>query len=320
MSLPPPITSRTNARVKALRAALSGDARRLGDLLGLEGPHLIREAHIAGMSFATVYVREGSETILTAEERDLLRSNEWVVLSREVFDDAVTTGAPQGVAATWAIAEPKDERTEFVPGLIAENLQDPGNLGALIRSAAAFGIGDVVVTPDSVNAWNPKVMRAAAGASFHTRVRRMPLRDIVARLRDRGVRVFAAVSSFFRGPEHGSPILAAPHGVLTGRLINREAPESLRYQDLPWDTSPATKRSYPASFSYDTDFVEPCAIMIGNEGAGLTLEARMLADEEVMIPCTLESLNAAVAGSVLMYEVMRQRTLRAWARRQGLRP
>ena len=320
MQLPPPITSRSNARVKALRAGLSGAPRRLGDLLGLEGPNLIREAHMAGMSFEVVYVRQGSETVLSTHERNALRTKEWAVLSREVFDRVVSTGAPQGVAATWVIQEPQNGKSEFRPGLIAENLQDPGNLGTLIRSATAFGVGDVVVTPETVNAWNPKVVRAAAGAAFHTRVRRMPLREAVSQLRSDGVRVFAGVSSFFGGPEHGPPVLAAPHGVLTGRLVNREAPESLRYKEHPWDAYAETKHSYPASFSYDTDFAEPCAIMIGNEGAGLTLEARMLADEEVMIPCGVESLNAAVAGSVLMYEVMRQRTLRAWARRQGLRP
>ncbi len=323
MQLPPPITSRTNARVKGLRASLSGQARRAGDLLGLEGPNLIRESHLCGLAFESVFVRQGSEQILegAAKWGAALRTTSWAVLSPEVFDSAVSTVTPQGIAATWRIAEPKwREGMKTSYGLIVEDMQDPGNLGTLIRSAFAFGMYDIVVTPESVNEWNPKVVRAAASASFHVRVHRMPLTEAVAQLRAEGARIFAAVSGFLSGPEEGMPIMAAPHGVLTGRRNNYEATEP-RYRYPPEQDAAereATK-GYPASLSYDTDFVEPCAIMIGNEGAGLSMEARRMADEQVQIPCSVESLNAAVAGSVLLYEVMRQRILRVWARKQGLR-
>ena len=315
-TFPPPITSRTNARVKALRASLSGEARKPGDLLGLEGPNLIREAHLAGLSFETVFLREGSELALESQWRDTLRTKSWVVLSRDVFDSAVSTFTPQGIAATWAIREPEPGP---YAGLVLENIQDPGNVGTLIRSAAAFGMGDVLVTPETVNPWNPKAVRAAAGSIFRTRVQRLSLAQIVEQLRAKKVKTFAAVSGFRSGPEYGYPVLAAQHGVLTGRVHNREAPEEYRYPEHPIEHG-AQRNQYAASLSYDTDFQEPCAIMIGNEGAGLSQEARRLADEQVMIPCSAESLNAAVAGSVLMYEVMRQRTLRIWARNQGLRP
>ena len=116
------------------------------------------------------------------------------------------------------------------------------------------------------------------------------------------------------------PLMAAPHGVLTGRRLNRDLPGGPFYPEVPSGVEDSKAEGYATSLSYDTDFLEPCAILIGNEGAGLTPEARRLADEEVLIPCGVESLNAAVAGSVLMYEVMRQRVLRAWARKQGLRP
>ena len=177
-----------------------------------------------------------------------------------------------------------------------------------------------MVTPDCVNHWNPKVVRAGAGALFSTRVLRLPLARIKEELQARGVRLFAAVSGFLSGPEHGTPVMAAPHGVLTGRVNNYDA-DGFRYavgtqQDA---VERDTANAYMASLSYDTDFAEPCAVMIGNEGAGLSAEARGLADEQVLIPCSVESLNAGVAGSVLMYEVMRQRTLRVWARKEGLR-
>ena len=77
--------------------------------------------------------------------------------------------------------------------------------------------------------------------------------------------------------------------------------------------------SWPGELSYDTDFLPPWAILIGNEGAGLSDEALASADEQVQIPCAAESLNAAVAGSILLYEAMRQLPLRTWAQSHGLR-
>src|SRR5579875_2638622 len=136
MQLPPPITSRSNARVKALRAALSGKPSKPGDLLGLEGERLIREAHMWGHSFETVYLREGDEALDSGGGwRKELKTDNWAVLSRDVFDSAVTTVTPQGIAATWAIRDPVRDRPAPSVGLIVEDLQDPGNLGTLIRSA-----------------------------------------------------------------------------------------------------------------------------------------------------------------------------------------
>jgi TrmH family RNA methyltransferase len=322
MNLPPPITSRSNAKVKELRGALSGKASKAGDLLGLEGDHLINEAHRRGLSFETVYLREGSEGLLEADGgwRKELRSAHWAVLIRDVFDGAVSTVAPQGIAATWTIrdlvAAPQSN------ALIVEGLQDPGNLGTLIRSAAAFGMDRVFVTPDAVNQWNPKVVRAAAGSSFHVPVERLPIEEIAQHLHGEGIRIFAAVAGFACGPEFGQPVMSARHGVLTGRTENALAKPGFGSHS-PFANrilAPDEGTPYDASLSYDTDFVQPCAILIGNEGAGLSQKARSLADEQVMIPCNVESLNAAVAGSVLMYAMMSQTTLRLWARKQGLRP
>jgi RNA methyltransferase, TrmH family len=339
MNLPAPITSRTNAKVKALRAALSGKASKVGDLLGLEGEHLIHDAHMWGHSFETVYLREGNEGFLDLPDLPVegcarpakawckeLRTANWAVLSRDVFDSAVTTMTPQGIAATWVIRDPIRDRPDPPVGLIVEDLQDPGNLGTLIRSAAAFGAGDIMVTPGTVNHWNPKVVRSAMGAVFTEKVTKLPIEQIVERLHSEGVRIFAAVSGWLMGPEYGYPVKAARHGVLTGRLENQDAPIGLRYgvsipdrDEALFDRHESRQPVYAASSSFDTDFVQPWAIMIGNEGAGLSQKARQLADEQVLIPCSVESLNAAVAGSVLMYEAMRQIPLRIWAKKQGLR-
>lgn len=310
MPLPAPITSRQNARVKELRASLSGEARRPGDLLGLEGEHLIEEAHRAGMSFATLYVREGSEPLLeTRPGLRELRVQAQVVLSRDLFDSTVSTRTPKGVAATCILREPRPAPAGSNT-LVLEQIQDPGNLGTLLRSAETFGVSRVMATPGTANEWNPKVLRAGAGAVLRTAVERAPLPELLGRLRAEGTRIFAAVAHIT------TPFaLAAPHGVLTGRR------ENAMVSNEPRDQLPAMGGGPQASLSYDTDFLHPCAILIGNEGAGLSEQALSLADELVMIPGgASESLNAAVAGSILMYESMRQVELRVWGRQQGLRP
>ena len=282
MPSPPPITSRSNARVKALRASLSGEARHPGDLLGLEGPNLIGEAHAAGYAFETLFFREGSEA-LSQEKPWLaeLRAEHRLVLSRDVFDSTLTTRSPQGVAATCILRELAPRSPGPTNTLVLERVQDPGNLGTLLRSAESFGIPRVMVTDDTANQWNPKVVRAGAGAVLRTPIQRATVKELLGKLRAEGTRIFAAVAHFSDTRNSGRPA---------------------------------------ASFSYDAVFPHPCAILIGNEGSGLSEEALSLADEQVLIPGNgSESLNAAVAGSILMYECMRETALRLTAGRQGRR-
>ena len=261
VDLGPLITSRGNARVQKLRAALHGRAARPGDLVALEGWHLLREAHRSGLAFETIFVRQGSEHLLqniTLSPQDDLHSRHWALLSHDVFDSAVSTGSPQGGAATWILREPALPSAIHGSVLVLEDLQDPGNLGTLLRSAEAFGASLVMATPATASPWTPKAMRASAGSVFRTPVQRAPLDELVTTLRAGNIRILAAVSSG------------------------------------------ATASSFAA------DLQGPCAIMIGNEGAGLSPLALALAEEHVRIPCSVESLNAAIAGSVLLYEAMRR--------------
>ena len=185
-------------------------------------------------------------------------------LTDEVFASVVETQSPQGVAALIVPPVPSIEdilvRTPLV--LIAAGLQDPGNLGTLVRSAEAFGATGVLTTPGTVSAWNQKALRASVGSVFRMPVVAATLEDVAA-LKSRGLRLLAAVGAH----EFGVP---AAHA---------------------------------------TDFTAPCALLIGNEGAGLSQEWLALADGRVTIPCPgpVESLNAAVAGSLLLYEASRQR-------------
>ena len=265
MTLPPPITSRSNARVKALRAAFSGSASKPGDLLAVEGEHLIAEAVRSGIELEAVFLRAGSERTLERSALADLQAKDCLVLSADAFDSAVDTGSPQGIAATFAIPArrlPPDDAISLV--LVLEALQDPGNLGTLLRSAEAFGVSVVMMTPETASPWNAKAVRASAGSVFRVPVLRAPPNDIRARLSQMAL-----------------PLLAAVARDAAAVLLTR------------------------------TFLGDRCAVMIGNEGAGLSLEALAMADVRVTIPCDVESLNAAVAGSTLLYEAMRQRLARA---------
>ena len=259
------VTSRANARVKQLRAASAGNARLSGGLVAVEGETLVGEALRSGLMVKTVFVSERREVPL-----GLPVGVEVLRCSNEVLQSAVETQSPQGIAALvlpriWGLGDVMGAGSDLgeIPALIlvAVGLQDPGNLGTLVRSAEAFGATGVLVTHGSVSAWNAKVLRASAGSWFRVPVVTVGLEEVLG-LKERGVRVLAAVA------EHG--------------------------------------HAAPASMA---GFGGACAVMIGNEGAGLGEEWLEVADGWVTVPCPgkVESLNAAVAGSILLYEASRQR-------------
>jgi TrmH family RNA methyltransferase len=256
------VSSRTNSRVKQLRAAFAGHARLSGGLVAIEGDHLLAEALRSGMVLKTVFVSELREV-----PRIVPRGLEVLRLTDEVFASVVETRSPQGVAAlivppVYALDDVM-ERTPLI--LVAAGLQDPGNLGTLVRSAEAFGATGVLTTAGTVSAWNQKALRASVGSIF-----RVPVVGItpaeVAKLKARGVKLMAAVGS----------------------------------------------DDFGTTMAQEMDFTRACALLIGNEGTGLTPEWMEMADARVTIPCPgpVESLNAAVAGSLLLYEASRQRSSR----------
>jgi TrmH family RNA methyltransferase len=250
------ITSRANARVKQLRAAFAGQARLASGLIAIEGEHLVQEALASGLALKTVFVSERRSTPEFVPE-----SVETLRLAQDVFQSCVETQTPQGIAAL--LVPPVSTAGQMLNGtpliLIAVGLQDPGNLGTLIRSAEAFGATGVLSTPGTVSAWNQRALRASAGSVF-----RVPLAMAgpgeMAELEQHAVQIFAAM------PAGAEPVDAV-------------------------------------------DLTGPAALLIGNEGAGLSDDWLRLADARVTIPCPgyVESLNAAVAGSLLLYEASRQR-------------
>jgi TrmH family RNA methyltransferase len=256
------IESRQNARVKELRAGLQRGARTAKGEIAIEGEHLIGEAIRSGLRLRTVFVSSGSEGLLDSDLLDSERIGdaEILLLSRDAFLSAAATEHPQGIAAL--IDPPQFGLDAILRGIplvvIAAGLQDPGNLGTLVRSAEAFGATGMIILPGTVSLWNAKALRASSGSAFRLPIVAMEAEETFACLRARGVRLLAAV---------------------------------------------------PRDGDLETDLSGPAAFLLGNEGAGLAEAWLAQADARVTIRCPgpVESLNAAIAGSVLLYEAARQR-------------
>ena len=278
------ITSRSNPRVKWLRELSRGGRWAEEGLALAEGVRLAEEALDAG----TEVVLAVQTHRLSSNERGArlvrkIRDGNFPALavSDEVLESISATESPQGVLLVLRPTLAKREAvfggggpaklgmvsTGEEPELIVavEGLQDPGNLGTILRSAEAFGSGAVVVTsgasPAAVHPYHPKVLRASMGAAFRLKiVQGLSTSDFLGLCRARGVQIVAAAAG----------------GNLTPRRVN-------------WNL--------------------PTALLIGNEGAGLDRATLESADAVVRIPMPgrVESLNAAVAASVLLYEASMQR-------------
>ena len=262
------VQSNQNPRLKQLKRALAQPLRETNAggrvLAGIEGPNLLEEALRAGLRIECVFVAEGNERLLEGLALD--SKTEILLLPKALLDSALTTDAPQPVAAlveppdwTWAHLLGADRKTPLLVLVLAE-LQDPGNLGTILRSAEAFGADGVISLPGTVSAWNPKAVRASAGSVFRL------------------------------------PLLAASEQTAMERL--HEAGINV------WTTT--VRGAQPADL---VDLAGPVALLIGNEGNGVPIDLAVMADGALTIPCPgpVESLNAAVAASVLLYEAARQR-------------
>ena len=267
------IESKQNARLKELRRALAEPARKANGLAGVEGPNLLEEALRAGLRIRTVFAGERLQHWVEATR--LPHETEVLVMPSEILASVLSTETPQPVAAlveppdwTWAhlLGDRKDASAMIV---VLAGLQDPGNLGTILRSAEAFGATGVVCLPGTVNAWNPKAVRASAGSIFRVPLLYAGERDAMTMLREAGVRMLTTTA------QGAQPV------------------------DL-------------------ADLAEPVALMIGNEGNGVAPDLAMKADGAVTIPCPgpVESLNAAVAASVMLYEAARQRAAKSGGPRE----
>jgi RNA methyltransferase, TrmH family len=228
------VQSKQNARLKELRRALDhpGPAAASG-LAGIEGPNLLAEALRAGLRVACVFAAQGAEHLL--EALPLPPGTEILLLPAKLLAQALTTETPQPIAAL--VEQPEWTWTHLLGGqkktapliLVLAGVQDPGNLGTILRSAEAFGAHGVLSLPGTVSAWNPKAVRASAGSVFRVPLLTASAEDSFARLKKAGVRILTTAA---RGAEPVDQIdLAGPLALLIGNEGNGVPEELARQAD-----------------------------------------------------------------------------------------
>ena len=282
------ITSRENRWLKRFRSALAGEHGKDG-IVGVEGVRLVEAALGSNQPVEALLVSESGVRHLHRITPVLVPSVPVLRTSNKLFASVADTQTPQGIAA---LVRPRQWTIENLMGgaallVVLVGVQDPGNVGTIVRAAEAFGASGAATCPvggiGTADPFGSKALRASAGSAL-----RLPIVHgisptiLLAQLRMLGVKIYAAVPAEVAATEDSK---------------NRKSDADSTLL-CPWDI----------------DWKIPAAILIGNEGAGLPADLVRSADARVYIPQAaataavgIESLNAAMAASVLLYEAMRQR-------------
>lgn len=256
------ITSSQNSKIKLVRSLLGrAKERREANAFVVEGVRLVEEAVISdwGLRFA-LYDETLSERGKVQVERLKSRNVDVEMVSTSLMKSLSETEMPQGLLAVLEFKQ-LSITNPLNFALIPDQIRDPGNLGTLLRSAAATGVQAVLIPPETTDPFAPKVVRSGMGAHF-----RLPI-------------------------------------------------HSINWDEITQISKSAKLQMYIADMDgvscWETDLSQPLALIIGSEAEGASDEARKLARQKISIPMAgnVESLNAGVAGSVLMFEVVRQRSV-----------
>jgi RNA methyltransferase, TrmH family len=262
------ITSSQNAKIKLVRALLGrAKERRETNAFVVEGVRLVEEAETSprGMLHEDWRFRfvlhDGSlnERGKLIIERLASRGVDVEEVSKNIMKSLSDTETPQGILAVLELSSlPIPSLVNFV--LIPDQIRDPGNLGTLLRSAAATGVQAALLPPETTDAFAPKVLRSGMGAHFRLPIHAMTWDEIEHICKSANLQMYIAD--------------------MNGRSC------------------------------WETDLRQPIALIVGGEAEGVSDEARELTTQKISIPMAgrVESLNAGVAGSVLMFEVVRQRS------------
>ena len=262
------ISSAANPRVKEWAKLLDRKYREREGKFLLEGVHLAKEALEAGWPLEAVAFDEGSDVMEQfapyMEDGDGAGAPAWVPVSPEVIAKCSGTETPQPIFAV-ALKRPPKRDALFADSralvAVLDGVQDPGNVGTIVRSAAACGASAVVLGKGTADLYNPKTIRATMGALFHVPVLEADLSELLPEAR-----------------RHGASIAG---------------------------TSLQSSRS-----CYDYDFRgRGVWLVFGNEGSGMSARVSELVDDNLIIPMSgrAESLNVAMAATVLLFEAQRQR-------------
>ncbi len=259
------ITSSQNAKIKLARALLGrAKERREANAFVVEGVRLVEEAVNNNWDFRfALYDETLSERGKLQVERLKSRGVDVEMVSDSLMKSLSETETPQGVLAVLEfnqlpiIAKHPGGTNSLNFILIPDQIRDPGNLGTLLRSAAATGVQAVLLPPETTDAFAPKVVRSGMGAHFRLPIHSMSWDEI--KVETNNIQIYLA--------------------------------------DMNGQSC------------WETDLRQSLALIVGGEAEGASEQARKIATQNISIPMAgnIESLNAGVAGSVLMFEVVRQR-------------
>jgi len=212
------IEGRHNRLVRELRRAFARSELTPDGYCAIEGLRILEEAIRSGLRFRAVFFNESATPRAERLLSQLGDQVETLVLPDKLFASVVPSEAPQGVAA---LARWKDFSLEEVlpksqagPVLVVAGVQDPGNLGTILRSAEAFGAGGAVLGEGTVSPFNPKVVRASAGSVFRLPLARAKLSEAVERIKAHGLRLIATASH--KGTPLDQAKLSGPIAIFIG--------------------------------------------------------------------------------------------------------
>jgi len=212
------IEGRHNVQVKELRRAFASGELTSDGYCAIEGFRILEEAIRSGLRFRAVFF---SESAIPRADRLLSQLGaqvETLLLPDKLFSSAVPSDAPQGVAALarWKEFSLDDVLAKSLAGpiLVIAGVQDPGNLGTILRSAEAFGAGGILLGRGTVSPYNPKVVRASAGSVFRLPLARAKLSESLGAMKDHGLRLVGTAS------HQGTPLhqakLSGPLAIFIG--------------------------------------------------------------------------------------------------------
>ena len=258
------ITSVKNAKVKLVRELLGAKKHReKTHSIAIEGVRLTEEALAARspihFCLFSEHISDRGREIVNQIQTLSLDTEE---VSVDLMDRISDTKTSQGILLVTSIPE-IELKYEIDSLVVMDKIRDPGNMGTILRTAAAMDIGAVMLTPGTTDPYSPKVMRAAMGAHFRIPIRTMHVKDIFSFCKERN---------------------------------------GLELSILLTDAN-------CSHASWEVDLTKPVCILVGGEADGVSAEMRKIADECTSIPMgsDMESFNAAVSASILMYEMSRQR-------------
>ena len=260
------ITSKDNDLIKHIRKLKEKKYRDEFCEFIVEGAKMIEEAINENINIKYIVVCEDCKNAnsITQEQLYNFAKYECIYVSEKIFNLITDVVAPQGILAVVEKPTKGDEKIDYKANnfLILDNIQDPGNMGTILRTADSLNIKQIIVSKGTADCYNSKVVRSTMGAIFRVNVIEKELDKVIKDMKKRGIRVYSTDLS-------------------TNKTI------------------------------YDVDY-QKSAVIIGNEANGVSQNILELSDERIKIPMIgkTESLNAAVATGIILYEINRRSILR----------